>query len=227
MRFAAACLALALAACAQAPADVSRPAGAGPFGAVLLAPGYAGAGAHTARAARELAQAGFAVATMAGVCDAQAALAVPAIARAAAKLLATPGADRTRLHLVGWSEGGAGVMAAVAPTGARSAAAFYPVCGLVAAWRPAVPFLMILAENDPTAPPETCVDLMGRTPDARNVLAIRYGGVAHGFDNAGHPVDPGPRWAFWRDRASGGYNLAVRDAALADLRVFFDGSDPN
>ena len=85
---------------------------------------------------------------------------------------------------------------------------------------------MILAENDTTAPPAACLDLMSRTPEAQNVLAVRYGGVAHGFDNAGHPADPGSIWTFWRSRPSGSYNPAVRDAALSDLRIFLEGSEP-
>jgi dienelactone hydrolase len=219
-------LAAALAACAQRPAPVARPAGVGPFGAVLLVPGCAGAGSHTERAVRELAQAGYAVSIMAPVCAGSAEAAIPAIARETARLAATHGVDRARLHLVGWSEGGAGVMAALGETGARSAAAFYPTCAGVRAWRPSVPFLMILAENDLVAPPAACLDLMAHTPDARNVLAVRYGGVAHGFDNAGHPADPGSVWTFWRGRPSGSYNPAVRDAALSDLRIFLDTSAP-
>jgi dienelactone hydrolase len=219
-------LAASLSACAQRPAPIARPAGAGPFGAALLVPGCAGAGSHTEGAARELAQAGFAVAVMAPICVAPAEAAIASIAREAARLVVTPGVDRARLHLVGWSEGGAGVMAALAATGARSAAAFYPTCAQVRAWRPSAPFLMILAENDMIAPPAACLDLMARTPQAQNVLVVRYGGVAHGFDNAGHPADPGSVWAFWRTRPSGSYNPAVRDAALSDLRIFFDSSDP-
>ncbi|MCM0020088.1 MAG: dienelactone hydrolase family protein [Tagaea sp.] len=219
-------LAAALAACARAPSHIARPAGAGPFGAALLVPGCAGPGSHTERAARELTRAGFAIALAPAICGTNAEAAVPAIAREAARLAASPGVDRRRLHLIGWSEGGAGVMAALARSGARSAAAFYPACASVRDWVPAVPFLMILAENDTTAPPAACLDLMGRTPDAQNVLAIRYGGVAHGFDNAGHPADPGSIWAFWRTRPSGSYNPAVRDAALSDLRIFLEGSEP-
>lgn len=218
-------LAAMVAACAQRPASIARPAGGGPFGAALLVPGCAGSGSHTERAARELSQAGFAVAVMSPVCAASADMAVSTIAREASRLSATPGIDRARLHLVGWSEGGAGVMAALGETGARSAAAFYPTCAQVRAWRPSVPFLMILAENDTVAPPAACLDLMARTPEAQNVLAVRYGGVAHGFDNAGHPADPGSVWTFWRTRPSGSYNPAVRDAALSDLRVFFDSSE--
>lgn len=219
-------LAATLAACARSPAQVARPAGPGPYGAALLVPGCAGPGSHTERAARELGQAGFAIGIAAPICGANADAAVPAIAREAARLAASPGVDRRRLHLIGWSEGGAGVMAALAHIGARSAAAFYPACASVRVWRPSVPFLMILAENDTTAPPAACLDLMARTEDAGNVLAVRYGGVAHGFDNAGHPADPGAIWTFWRTRPSGSYNPAVRDAALSDLRIFLDGSEP-
>ncbi|MCZ8124093.1 MAG: dienelactone hydrolase family protein [Magnetospirillum sp.] len=220
-------LAATLAACAaRPPAPITRPVGPEPFGAVLLVPGCGGAGAHTERAARELVAAGFAVAQIdAGVCSADARAASPAIRREFARLAALPGVDRARLHLVGWSEGGAGVMAALAEIGARSAAAFYPACANVAAWRASAPFLMILAENDTVTPPAACLDLMERTPGAENVLAVRYGGVAHGFDNSGQSGAAAAPWTFWRLTPNGGYNPAVRDAALLDLRIFLDGSD--
>jgi hypothetical protein len=48
------------------------------------------------------------------------------------------------------------------------------------------------------------------------VLAIRYGGVGHGFDETGEGS-----WAFWRAAANTGHNKAVRDAAFSDLRLFF------
>lgn len=211
--------AMALTACAR-PNPIATPLRAGPFGAVLLVPGCAGPGEHTARAAQELTHSGFAVSTLdwpSGACRANdAAAGVPAIERALLRLAAVPGVDRARLHLVGWAEGGASVLAAMARTGVRSAAAFYPSCAGLREWRPTGPVLLMLGENDTIAPPETCLDAVGRTPDSDKVLAIRYGGAAHGFD------DVGPGWAFWRSSAASAHNKAVRDAAFSDLRIFLD-----
>lgn len=211
--------AMALTACAR-PNPIATPLRAGPFGAVLLVPGCAGAGEHIARAARDLTQSGFAVATLdwpSGACRADdAAAGVPAIERALLRLAAVPGVDRTRLHLVGWAEGGASVLAAMARTGVRSAAAFYPSCAGLREWRPTGPVLLMMGENDTVAPPETCLAAVSRAQDADKVLAIRYGGAAHGFD------DVGAGWAFWRSNAANAHNKAVRDAAFSDLRIFLD-----
>ncbi len=211
--------AMALAACAR-PNPIATPPGTAPFGAVLLVPGCAGPGEHTARAARDLARSGFAVATLewpSGACRAEdAAAGVPAVERAVRRLAAIPGVDRARLHLVGWAEGGAAVLAAMAQTNIRSAAAFYPSCAGLREWRPTGPVLLMLAENDTIAPPETCLAAVGRAPDADKVLAIRYGGATHGFD------DVGPGWTFWRSSAANAHNTAVRDAAFSDLLAFLD-----
>lgn len=212
-------VAMALSACAR-PNPIAMPMRGGPFGAVLLVPGCAGPGEHTTNAAQELTQLGFATSVLdwpPGACRADTAGAgVPAIERAMLRLAATPGVDRTRLHLVGWAEGGASVLAAMARTGARSAAAFYPSCAGLGEWRPTGPVLLMLAENDTVAPPETCLTAVGRAPDSDKVLAIRYGGATHGFD------DVGPGWAFWRSGAASAHNKAVRDAAFSDLRIFLD-----
>ncbi|MBC8793521.1 MAG: hypothetical protein C6Y20_18140 [Tagaea sp. CACIAM 22H2] len=211
--------AMALTACAR-PAPIATPLRAAPFGAVLLVPGCAGPGDHTARAAQDLVQSGFAVATLdwpSGACRADdAAAGGPAIERTLLRLAAVPGVDRTRLHLVGWAEGGAAVLAAMARTNVRSAAAFYPSCAGLRDWRPTGPVLLMLAENDTVAPPETCLSAVGRAQDADKVLAIRYGGASHGFD------DVGPGWAFWRSSGASAHNKAVRDAAFSDLRIFLD-----
>jgi dienelactone hydrolase len=211
--------AMALTACAR-PNPIATPLRVGPFAAVLLVPGCAGAGEHTARAAQDLTQSGFAVSTLdwpSGACRADdAAAGVPTIERALLRLAAVPGVDRTRLHLVGWAEGGASVLAAMARTGVRSAAAFYPSCAGLREWRPTGPVLLMMGENDTIAPPETCLAAVSRAQDSDKVLAVRYGGVAHGFD------EDGPGWAFWRSSAANAHNKAVRDAAFSDLRIFLD-----
>jgi len=75
---------------------------------------------------------------------------------------------------------------------------------------------LMMGENDTIAPPDTCLAAVSRAQDSDKVLAIRYGGATHGFD------DVGPGWAFWRSSAANAHNKAVRDAAFSDLRIFLD-----
>lgn len=232
---------LALGACAsqvatpRAPIErylsVIDPGGEGSRAAALLVPGCDGIGPHVAFAAERLARDGFVVVTLDypaaygldGVCTtAQTATLDDDIVRAAASLRAQTGVDPARVHLVGWAEGGAGIMAALGdPTragriAARSAAAFYPVCAALAAWQVDVPFLMLLADGDAHA--HTCVSLTEGTKGAAKVLAIRYGGAAPRFDVDGKTTQPS--WRFWRRQADA-FNAPVRDAALGDMQIFF------
>ncbi|MBL8833860.1 MAG: hypothetical protein JNL71_15835 [Rhodospirillales bacterium] len=232
---------LALGACApqiaapRAPIEryfsVIDPGGEGPRAAALLVPGCDGNGPHVAFAAEKLARDGFVVLTfdypaaygLDGDCTpAQTATLDDDIVRAAASLRGHNGVDPARVHLVGWAEGGAGIMAALGdPTragriAARSAAAFYPVCATLSAWRIDVPFLMLLADSDGGAPAQACIALTEGSKGADKVLAIRYGGAAPRFD-----VDAkAAAWRFWR-RGADAFNGPVRDAALGDLRIFF------
>jgi dienelactone hydrolase len=152
-----------------------------------------------------------------------------AVVRSATAAREIANVDPARVHLVGWGEGAIGVMAALGDpvrarrTGARSAAGFYPACANLAGWRVGIPFLMILAEDDTVAPPHACAALAERASGGNFVLAIRYGGAGHRFDV--ETPDAAPAWQFWR-RRDDRFNPGVRDAALHDLRIFFDLPSP-
>ena len=150
-------------------------------------------------------------------------------------LAAQPGVDGKRIGLLGWSNGGSTVLAAInqrhREVGAAAvkptlAVAFYPGCEseLERGFDLAVPLLMLLGEADDWTPAEPCKALAA----AANPLGgarpqwQAFDGAYHGFDgtepvrlrsdvpngvNPGHGVHVGG-------------NPAARDAAASRLRSF-------
>jgi dienelactone hydrolase len=229
----------ALGGCAAAPnrqppqnfMRVAHPGGAGPHPAIVLVPGCGGVGAHIGEAARRFAAAGAVTVTfdypaargLSASCPGFDPLSLAGdIATAAALAHAQPDVAPTRVHLVGWAEGGAAVMAALGatPGGIQSAAAYYPNCGVLRSWRAPVPVLLMLADEDRVAPAQTCIALTDGSVDAGKVLAIRYGKAGHGFDVPAEGAVS--RWTFWRAGPATHFDAQVREAAWTDLRLFFD-----
>jgi len=109
-------------------------------------------------------------------------------AAAAARWLADqPFVDASRLALVGWSNGGSTVLWTVREgfmgQGAdfRAAIAFYPGCRVMAArpqWRPRLPLTILIGGADDWTPPGPCRELGLRA----GVTVIEYPGAYHGFD---------------------------------------------
>jgi dienelactone hydrolase len=213
---------------------VLHPGGSASRAAAVLVPGCNGVGSHIDAAARRLAEAGVIAVVfdyprrqaLDGSCRS---LDLAALRR---DLVAVVGLTLReinvmpdRLHLIGWGEGGAAVMAVLADIAPRirSAAAFYPDCARLERWQVPVPVLLLLGDADRVSPPEICARLAEAASGAEKVLAIRYGGVGHGFDA---PTEfSTSAAAFWRGPRAGpraAYAPHVRDAAWADLRAFFD-----
>jgi dienelactone hydrolase len=107
---------------------------------------------------------------------------------AATWALAQPWSQPGGVVLLGWSHGGSTTLAAAgqpAPEGLlRAAIAYYPGCGQLSGWQPAVPTLMLLGGADNWTAPGPCRRL-GR--DGRAEVET-YAGAAHGFDHPGQPV---------------------------------------
>jgi len=214
---------------------VLHPGGTAPRAAAILVPGCDGVGSHIDDAARRLAEAGV----IAIVFDYPRRQSLDASCRtldlAALRrdLVAVVGlilrevnVMPDRLHLIGWGQGGAAVMATLADVAPRirSAAAFYPDCARLERWQVPVPMLLLLGDADRVSSPEICARLAEAATGAENVLAIRYGGVGHGFDVPTEMAAPAAP-AFWRSPRAvprAAYAPHVRDAAWADLRAFFD-----
>ncbi|HET7746129.1 MAG TPA: dienelactone hydrolase family protein [Vicinamibacteria bacterium] len=97
--------------------------------------------------------------------------------------------DASRVHVLAWSLGGAGLLAhlrALPGTSApyRSAIAVYPACEKARPWTVPVPVLFLLGGADDIAPAASCEALVAGLP-AGSVHVRRYEGARHGFDVEG------------------------------------------
>ena len=111
-------------------------------------------------------------------------------------LAAQPGVDRLRLGLLGWSNGGSTVLAALnrrhpevaaATVQPSLAVAFYPGCEaeLQRGFEPTAPLLMLLGELDDWTPAAPCKALSHGAHTSPTGAAVQwesYAGAYHGFD---------------------------------------------
>ena len=111
-------------------------------------------------------------------------------------LATQPGVDARRLGLLGWSNGGSTVLAALnrrhpevaaAPVQPSLAVAFYPGCEseLQRGFEPSAPLLMLLGERDDWTPAAPCKALAQQAriaPAAAPVQWEAYVDAYHGFD---------------------------------------------
>jgi dienelactone hydrolase len=124
--------------------------------------------------------------------------------------------DANRLVLVGWSHGGWALIETLAmdpPSelppnlssapdrpleGVRAVVLFYPYCGIAArtgVWEPEIPALLLLGREDQTALPGPCIAMAEGLRDSGRVAETHvYEGAVHGFDHAGRPGHPNPRY---------------------------------
>src|SRR5262245_28520835 len=110
-------------------------------------------------------------------------------------LAARADVDAARIVILGWSHGGAAVLAALnhrigpQPLQARAAVAFYPGCSAYSrspgTYLPVAPLLILIGALDDWTPPAPCVELGKWTPKVMvRVLADSY----HDFDHPSAPV---------------------------------------
>lgn len=99
-----------------------------------------------------------------------------------------PQVDPSRLYVVGWSHGGAGVIAWLqaleeeAPPAVAGAVAVYPGCNSRDVWASAVPVLVLLGDADDITPPESCAPILLSLPEGTELQVRRYADARHGFD---------------------------------------------
>lgn len=98
-----------------------------------------------------------------------------------------PAADTSRLYVIGWSHGGAGVVAWLESLGNRrspvaGAVAVYPECDTRGPWTTSLPVLILLGEADDIALPERCERIVQALPNGTNAQVRRYARARHGFD---------------------------------------------
>jgi dienelactone hydrolase len=144
-------------------------------------------------------------------------------------LQATGYVDNTRIFLLGWSNGGGTVLAAVARTSHarpkglavdfKHAFAFYPPCRASNErdeWQPVVPLSIFIGEADDWTPAAPCKDLDERAKASKwPVELVVYPGAYHDFDAPNVPVQ------VRRDvgsTASGTAHIGTDPAARADSK---------
>ncbi|WP_096331643.1 dienelactone hydrolase family protein [Nannocystis exedens] len=96
--------------------------------------------------------------------------------------------DPDRLALLGWSHGATSVMnfagkRSVRDADVRLAVAFYPGCQRFfddPKWRPKIPLTILIGADDDWTPAEPCRRLAQRFP--RKITLVEYPGAVHGFD---------------------------------------------
>ena len=217
----------------DAPAELYRPAGPGPFPAVVVLHGRDGIGPHYRLWARRLRAWGYAALMIdsfrprgyRSVCNRgrlvppedQAADALAAGAWLAAQRFVRPG----RVGVIGFSHGGWAVLKAVLGRHAEgppfaAAVAFYPACA-----RPAAPLatdtLILIGDADDWTPARFCLAWRSQADAAGHAVDLTiYPGALHGFDSplpphrfAGHRVGGSPAAAAAAIAATRGF-LAAR-----------------
>jgi dienelactone hydrolase len=153
---------------------------------------------------------------------------------AAAWLTHRPGTPTGGVSLIGWSDGGTTVLAAInrdnrLPPGLiRNSIAFYPACfrtlHLAAKqnWAPGAPLTILMGAADDWTPPQPCADLVKQFPTINLHL---YPGAYHDFDvprDPVHLIQHLPYTLHHTGTAHAGENVTARQEALVAVPVILD-----
>lgn len=151
---------------------------------------------------------------------------------AAAWLQAQRFTPKGGIVLLGWSDGGTTVLAAMAaapdlPAGLiAGGVAFYPACTRTAGragWRPAARLLILMGADDDWTPPAPCEKLAAAHADIRLTL---FAGAYHDFDVPDDPVHEITGLPYTKNGggvAHAGENAAARRAAVELVEPFLRG----
>ena len=181
---------------------LNKPAGPGPFSAVVIMHGCSGVRPTDARWASQLTGLGYVTLILDSlgprsvfdVCKEPMWIASPNMRAldahgALAYLQGLPFVDRTRIGVVGWSHGGNSALAAVnnigitarLPQRFTAAIAFYPYCFGGGDYK--LPTLILLGEADEWGPLDQCQELKAQSPNGgASIELIAYPGAFHAFD---------------------------------------------
>jgi dienelactone hydrolase len=131
--------------------------------------------------------------------------------------------DPTRLHVIGWSMGGWGVLAWLhgsrTQAGAvQSAIAVYPGCFDREPLTNGVPLLMLLGDADDIADPSICEALVARSATEPMITVRSYPGARHGYDISDAP----PVLDIGNGRTIG-FQEAAAEATWREILTFLSG----
>ena len=139
-----------------------------------------------------------------------------------------PQLDPSRLYVIGWSHGGAGViawlqsLAVEARQPVAGAVAVYPGCGARGPWSSSVPVLVILGAADDITPPEDCDRVLDRLPHNARAEVRYYADARHGFD-----FTEGPEVLAIGGGMSVGRNPSAGEQAWEEIFAFLRREPPD
>ena len=218
--------------------DLAKPAGDGPFPAVVLAPGCGGFHDQYSppvfdQYRKRLVEDGFVVVNVdftkshdIPACFSDKGLLITQedygkdILNAVADLKKNGFVDPARIHLLGWSYGGGAAFNALAlaeeqpDMKIKSVVAYFPYCGAVRPWKQPVSVLVLRGGADDIAPFEKCMPAVRSALDNKSLRDVVYPGALHSFDQftVPQPVkDP---------IGTHGYDEAATKSAWTELEKF-------
>jgi dienelactone hydrolase len=185
---------------------VEKPAGAGPFPAIVMMHDCSGLGPRSSGApgrwAKELVAAGYVVIMPdsfstrgfpGGVCTNADAGRVDVSPRnrandahrALAFAQALPYVEKGRIGIMGGSHGGSTTLVAMTRPGFAAGIALYPRCVDRGVYQPAAPVLILIGDRDDWTPAGPCQRLAERARAAGRPVSIKvYPGAHHSFDSS-------------------------------------------
>jgi len=136
-----------------------------------------------------------------------------------------PYVDPDRLHIIGWSMGGGGVLKWLdgprsEASSIRSAIVVYPPCNRHENLSISMPVLMLLGRSDDIADPTICEDLVGSVTIEQQITVDNYPGARHGFD-----IEDAPPVLDIGSGMTVGYQKEAADASWVAILQFLAMSD--
>jgi dienelactone hydrolase len=218
--------------------ELAKPAGDGPFPAVVLAPGCGGFHDQYSppvfdQYRKRLVEAGFVVVNV----DFTKGHDIPAcfsdkgvlitqddyskdVLSAVADLKKNSFVDPARIHLLGWSYGGGAALNALAlaeeqpDAKIKSVVAYFPYCAAVRPWKQPAPVLVLVGDADDIAPFENCRGAVKGALDNKSMRVVVYPGALHSFDQFTVPQPVKETFG------THGYNEAATKGAWKELETF-------
>lgn len=136
-----------------------------------------------------------------------------------------PYVDTDKLHIIGWSMGGGGVLKWLnrprnEATSVRSAIVVYPPCNKLKNLSISIPVLMLLGGSDDIADPTICEDLVGSVANEQRITVYNYPGARHGFD-----IEDAPPVLDIGNGMTVGYQKEAADASWVAILQFLAMSE--